>query len=63
MFGEFLNDVAKGIGTVVGAVVGPVVGVSYSVIATTLGISITMVDEAVKSGCSTYEEIRDFHKL
>lgn len=67
MFFEMLNDVAKGVGTVigttVGVVAGPIIGISSAVIATTLGISITMVDEALKAGCKTYEEIKDFHKL
>ncbi len=62
MFG-LLGDLAKGIGSIVGAVVGPIVGISFSVIAGTLGITISMVKEAVDAGCESYEEIRDFHKL
>ena len=62
MFG-FIGDIAKGVGSIVGAVVGPVVGISVAVIASTLGITIAMVNEAVKAGCESYEDIRDYHDL
>lgn len=62
MFG-LLSDVARGLGSVVGIVVGPIIGVSRDLIATTLGITITMVDEAIRAGCESYEDIRDYHNI
>jgi len=59
----FLGDVAKGIGNVIGTITGSVIGISVGVISTALGITETMVKEALDAGCSTYEEIKDFHKL
>ena len=58
-----LGDLFRGIGQIVGTVVGPIVGISYDIIATTLGISVMMVAEAIKAGCETYEDIKEFHKL
>ena len=58
-----LDDLARVTGSIIGTVVGSVAGVASSVIAATLGITASMVDEAIKAGCSTYEEIKDFHKL
>jgi len=62
MFG-LLSDIVKGAASVVGVVVGSVLGVSVTVIAATLGITVIMVSEAMDAGCTTYEEIRDFHGL
>jgi len=62
MFG-LLGDIIKGVGTVIGVAVGSVVGISSIVIATTLGITLAMVEEALEAGCSTYEEIKEFHNL
>jgi len=62
MFG-LLEDVAKGVAGLVGMVVGPVVGISIDVIAGTLGITVLMVAEAIKAGCESYEDIRDYHNL
>ena len=59
----FLNDITKGIGNVIGTITGTIIGVSVTIIAETLGITIDMVNEATKAGCTTYEEIRTFHKL
>jgi len=58
-----LGDIAKIAGSIVGTVVGPIVGISVSIVANTLGISIAMVNEATRSGCKSYEEIRNFHNL
>lgn len=62
MFG-LLDDMARGLGNIVGAAVGSVVGLSSVVIATTLGITVAMVTEALNAGCTTYEEIKRFHNL
>lgn len=59
MFG----DILIGMGSIVGAVVGSVVGVSFGVIASALGITTSMVREAIEAGCETYDDIRDFHDL
>ena len=58
-----LRDLAKGIGNVAGSILGPIVGISVNVVASTLGITVAMVNEAIKAGCVSYEEIKDFHKL
>jgi hypothetical protein len=60
---DFLDDLAKGVGSVVGAITGTITGLSSTVIATTLGITVSMVEQALKAGCTTYEEIRKFHSL
>jgi len=60
---DFLGDMARGVGNIIGVAVGSVVGISSVVIATTLGITSEMVDEAREAGCETYEEIRDFFDL
>jgi len=60
---DFLDDMAKGVGRVIGVAVGSVVGLSSIIIATTLGITVDMVDEARAAGCETYEEIRDFFDI
>ena len=60
---EFLGDIAKGVGSVVGAVTGSVLGLSVGVISAALGITESMVRDALHAGCETYEEIKDFHKL
>lgn len=60
---DFLGDLARGAGKLVGVTVGSVLGLSSVVIATTLGITIEMVDEARAAGCETYEEIREFFDL
>lgn len=57
------RDIFKGIGWAIGSITGPIIGLSYDVIATTLGITVEMVIEAIKAGCETYEDIKDFHKL
>lgn len=60
---DFLDDMARGVGKVIGVAMGSVIGVSSVIIATTLGITSDMVDEAREAGCETYEEIRDFFDL
>jgi hypothetical protein len=60
---DFLGDLARGAGRIVGTAVGSVIGLSSVVIATTLGITVEMVDEAREAGCETYEEIREFFDL
>lgn len=62
MFG-LLGDMAKGLRSIVGVAVGSIVGVSSIIVATTLGITTEMVDEARAAGCNTYEEIKDFFDL
>lgn len=57
------RDIFKGIGWAVGSIAGPIIGLSYDVIASTLGITVEMVAEAIKAGCETYEDIKDFHGL
>jgi hypothetical protein len=61
MFG-FLNEIGKAVGAVVGVATGPIIGLSVDLIANTLGMSVSMVKEAIDSGCKTYDEIRDFHR-
>lgn len=60
---DLLGDLARGIGNIVGTGVGAIAGVSSVVIATTLGITAEMVDEAREAGCETYEDVRDFFDL
>ena len=60
---DFLGDMAKGVGKVIGIGVGSIIGVSSVIIATTLGITAEMVEEAKEAGCETYEEIREFFDL
>lgn len=62
MFGLF-DDLAGGIGKIIGVATGTVLGISSSVISTTLGITQTMVEEALEAGCETYDDIREFHGL
>lgn len=59
MFGDLFREVGK----IVGTITGPIIGLSYDIIATTLGITVAMVAEAVKAGCESYEDIKEFHKL
>ncbi|MFT6125786.1 MAG: hypothetical protein ACJAVA_000227 [Flavobacteriaceae bacterium] len=58
-----LGDLFKAVGQIIGTVAGPIIGISYDIIATTLGISVAMVAEAVKAGCESYEDIKDYHKI
>lgn len=60
---DFLDDMAEGLGKILGTATGLVIGIPVHVIAATLGITVTMVKEAMSAGCETYEEIRDFWKL
>ncbi len=60
---DLLGDLAKGVGNIIGTGIGALAGVTADVIATTLGITADMVDEAKEAGCETYEEIRDFFDL
>lgn len=62
MFG-LLGDIAKGIGSIAGTITGTILGISSEIIATTLGITIKMVEEAKKAGCESYEEVKNFHNL
>lgn len=62
MFG-LLGDAIKGVANIAGSIVGSVVGLSATVVASTLGITLEAVNEALDAGCTTYEDIRDFHKL
>ena len=59
---DLLGDMAKGIGKTIGVASGLIVGVPLIVIAETLGITVKMVQEAIDSGCETYEEIKEFWK-
>lgn len=58
-----IGDLFKGIGWAIGTIAGPIIGISYDIIATTLGITVSMVAEAIKAGCESYEDIKDYHKL
>jgi len=60
---DFVEDLAKGIGTVIGTATCLIIGVPMLVIAETLGITVKMVKEAKDSGCETYEEIKDFFDI
>ena len=60
---DFLDDMARGAGRIIGTGLGTIVGVSSVIIATTLGITADMVDEAKEAGCETYDEIREFFDL
>jgi hypothetical protein len=62
MFG-LIKDLAGIAGSVVGAVVGSIVGLSTSVVAGALGVTASAAQEAIDSGCETYEEVRDFLNL
>lgn len=55
MFG-LLKDVAEGIGDVVGTVAG----IAVAPIAIALGVSEAMVRRAIKAGCTTQREIREW---
>jgi hypothetical protein len=59
---SFLKDCAKGIGSVIGGTVGMVAGLSYSALAAILGVSVEVINSAVKAGCKTKEEIEHFIK-
>lgn len=48
------------IGSFLGSVVGSVVGVSAAVIAMALELPVAAVNEALRAGCTTYDEVRDF---
>lgn len=56
MLGDLLSLTTK----IVGGAVGVIGGISYSVLATALGLSLSTIEEAVKAGCKTKEEIEDF---
>ena len=45
---------------VIGDVVGTVCGIAVAPIALTLGVSEKLVTRAIKSGCKTVDEIKDF---
>ena len=59
----FLGEIFNTDGKVVGGVLGAAVGLTASVVAPVLGITVSMAQEALDSGCKTYEEIREFWKL
>ena len=50
------------IGKLIGDVVGSVIGMSAAAVATILELPVAAVSQAMKSGCKTYEEIREFVK-
>lgn len=47
-------------GKLIGSTVGMVGGFSAALIAEVLDLPVQAVKEAIKEGCSTYEEIREF---
>lgn len=57
-----LGDLLEGMSKIIGGTIGLVGGLTYSAIATTLGVSIKIVEEAVEAGCKTKEEIENFIK-
>lgn len=58
-----LGDLFRGVGQIIGTIAGPIIGISYDIIATTLGITVSMVAEAVKAGCESYEDIKNYHNI
>ena len=46
-----------------GEALGTVLGIAIAPIAIALGITEEMVKAAIKSGCKTVEEIKEFYKL
>ena len=60
---DFLKDVTKEVGTIIGTVTGTITGISSVVVAETLNITVDMVKEAKRAGCTTYEEVRRFFDL
>ena len=60
---DFIDDMAKGLGSIIGTAVGSIAGISSVIIGTTLGITVDMVDEAIANGCTTYDEIRNYFDL
>lgn len=47
----------------VGSLTGSVIGLPLAVVAVPLGITADMVKEAIKAGCESYEDIKDFYDL
>ena len=62
MFGLIGNILDAAVSVAVG-ITGTVIGLSVSAVALTLGITVAMVKAATDAGCTTYEEIRDYHNL
>jgi capsular polysaccharide biosynthesis protein len=60
---DLLGDLADGLGKIVGTVTGSVIGLSVGVVATALGITTSMVQEALDAGCTSYEDIRNYFDL
>ena len=58
-----LGDLFRGVGQIIGTITGPIIGISYDIIANTLGITVAMVAEAIKAGCESYEDIKNYHNL
>lgn len=56
LFGEIFD----GVTTVVGAVTGTVLGLSAAIVSEAVSIPIAIVKEALDSGCTTYDEVRDW---
>lgn len=59
MFGMF-KDMAKVGGEMIGTAAGILIGTPLVVIAKTLGVSLDLVEEAVKAGCRTTKEIKAY---
>ena len=57
---NILRDFAKVIGSTIGVVTGPIIGISADVIASALGLTVDMVREAIRNGCETYEDIKEY---
>ena len=51
------------IGKIVGTVTGGILGIASATVATALGITEDMVEEAKEAGCETYEEVKEFFKM
>lgn len=56
LFGDIIDGVTK----VVGAVTGTILGLSAAVVGEALSIPVKFVQEAMDSGCTTYDEVRDW---
>jgi hypothetical protein len=54
----FLKDV----GGMIGAGIGVVGGLAVAPVALALGVSVEVVKEAIKAGCKTIDEVREFLK-
>jgi len=55
--GELIRDIRRAIGE------DSIMGIPPNIIAENMNITISMVKEAQREGCDTYEEIREFFDI